>query len=74
MYQLTEEQEMIRQMVRQLVQDKVGPIAARIDETEDFPEECFEAFVENGLFKLSRALAAEDALAAGAQAKGGVFR
>jgi len=52
-YQLTEEQEMIRQMVRQLVQDKVGPIAARIDETEDFPEECFEAFVENGLFKLS---------------------
>ncbi|OGW18850.1 MAG: hypothetical protein A3G93_08060, partial [Nitrospinae bacterium RIFCSPLOWO2_12_FULL_45_22] len=53
MYQLTEEQEMIRQMVRQLVQDKVGPIAARIDETEDFPEECFEAFVENGLFKLS---------------------
>ena len=53
MYQLTEEQEMIRQMVRQLVQDKVSPIAARIDETEDFPEECFEAFVENGLFKLS---------------------
>ena len=52
-YQLTEEQEMIRQMVRQLVQDKVSPIAARIDETEDFPEECFEAFVENGLFKLS---------------------
>jgi alkylation response protein AidB-like acyl-CoA dehydrogenase len=52
-FKLTEEQEMIRQMVRQLVQDKVAPLAAKIDETEDFPEECFRAFVDNGLFKLS---------------------
>jgi len=50
---LTEEQEMIRQTIRQLVQEKIAPIAARIDEREEFPEDCFRLFVEQGLFKLS---------------------
>ncbi|MBK1810510.1 acyl-CoA dehydrogenase [Clostridium sp. YIM B02505] len=38
-FQLTREQELVRQMVRDFAQNEVKPIAGEIDETEEFPME-----------------------------------
>jgi butyryl-CoA dehydrogenase len=46
---LTEEQKMLRDMVRDFAQNKIKPIAAEIDETERFPEEIFAEMGELGL-------------------------
>jgi len=46
---LTEEQKMLRDMVRDFAQSKIKPIAAEIDETERFPEEVFAEMGELGL-------------------------
>ncbi|MBK6910501.1 MAG: acyl-CoA dehydrogenase [bacterium] len=46
---LTEEQKMLRDMVRDFAQSKIKPIAAEIDETERFPEEIFAEMGELGL-------------------------
>lgn len=43
-YRLTEQQEMIRQSVKEIVADKVVPRAAEIDETDEFPRDIFELF------------------------------
>ena len=43
-YQLTEQQEMIRRSVQEIVKDKVVPRAAEIDETDEFPWDIFEIF------------------------------
>ena len=48
-YDLTEEQEMIRQTVRKLAVDKVAPRAAEIDETEEYPWDILELLKENAL-------------------------
>jgi butyryl-CoA dehydrogenase len=47
--QLTEEQKMLRDMVRDFAENKIRPIAAEIDETERFPEEIFQEMGELGL-------------------------
>ena len=36
-FQLTREQELVKQMVREFAQNEVKPIAAEIDVTERFP-------------------------------------
>ena len=46
---LTEEQKMLRDMVRDFAENKIKPIAAEIDETERFPEEIFAEMGELGL-------------------------
>lgn len=46
---LTEEQKMLRDMVRDFAQNKIKPIAAEIDETERFPEEIFAEMGELGI-------------------------
>lgn len=46
---LTEEQKMLRDMVRDFAETKIKPIAAEIDETERFPEEIFAEMGELGL-------------------------
>ena len=38
-FQLTREQELVKQMVREFAVNEVKPIAAEIDETERFPME-----------------------------------
>lgn len=48
-YDLTEEQELIRQTVRKLAVDKVAPRAAEIDETEEYPWDILELLKENAL-------------------------
>lgn len=49
MYELTEEQEMLRQMVRRLCEDKVAPRAAEIDDEDAYPRDLKELFAEQGL-------------------------
>jgi alkylation response protein AidB-like acyl-CoA dehydrogenase len=50
---LTEEQEMMRDMVRRLTHERIEPIASKIDEEEIFPEDSYRAFVDAGLLMLT---------------------
>jgi alkylation response protein AidB-like acyl-CoA dehydrogenase len=47
--QLTEEQKMLREMVRDFAQTRIKPIAQEIDETERFPQEIIAEMGELGL-------------------------
>ena len=47
-YQLTEEQQMLRQAVRELAEDRIAPRAADIDESGEFPYDVLEALVRAG--------------------------
>lgn len=49
MYQLTEEQEMLRQSVRRLAEEKVSPRAEEIDEKDEYPWDLKELIAEQGL-------------------------
>ena len=48
-FQLTREQELVRQMVREFAVNEVKPIAAEIDETERFPMENVEKMAKLGM-------------------------
>ncbi len=52
-FSLSEEQEMFRQSVRELVQDKLAPRAAEIDEADEYPWDIDEMLVKNGLTGVS---------------------
>ena len=47
-YQLSEEQRMLRQAVRELAEDKIAPRAAEVDEKAEFPHDVLEALVRAG--------------------------
>ena len=47
MFALTEEQQLLRQAVRELAEDKIAPRAAEIDETGEFPTDVYEALRRN---------------------------
>ncbi|GAB2481799.1 acyl-CoA dehydrogenase [Jatrophihabitans fulvus] len=47
-YQLTDEQRMLRQAVRELADDRIAPRAAEIDETAEFPHDVNDALVKAG--------------------------
>ena len=49
-YNLTEEQEMIRDLARQIAEDKIRPVAAEKDETGEFPWEIMKVLAESDLF------------------------
>ena len=49
MIELNEEQKMIIETVRRMVDDEIGPLAAELDETGAFPERAHRLFAENGL-------------------------
>jgi alkylation response protein AidB-like acyl-CoA dehydrogenase len=49
LYQLTEEQRMLRAAVRELADDKIAPRAAAIDESGEFPWDVYDALVRAGL-------------------------
>ncbi len=51
-FQLTEEQRMVRDMVRDFAQKEVAPIAREVDETGRFPAETFQKLGELGLMGL----------------------
>jgi alkylation response protein AidB-like acyl-CoA dehydrogenase len=50
--QLTEEQLAIRETIRELVQDKVTPRAAEIDEKGEYPKDVERVFAENGVLAI----------------------
>jgi butyryl-CoA dehydrogenase len=49
-YFLTEEQEMVRDMARQIAQERVMPVRAELDEKEEFPQDIIEALAQSDLF------------------------
>ncbi len=51
-YFLTEEQEMIKDLVKQIAQEKVAPVASELDEKGEFPWELMKLFAESDLFAL----------------------
>ncbi len=52
-FRLTDEQEAFRQSVRQLVEDKIAPRAAEIDEADEYPWDIDELLVKNGFAGVS---------------------
>src|SRR2546423_15147668 len=48
-FELTAEQVAIRDTIRELVQDRVAPRAAEIDQTEEYPKDIETLFAENGI-------------------------
>ena len=49
LYQLSEEQELLRQSVRRLAEEKVAPRAAEIDEKDEYPWDLKELMSDQGL-------------------------
>ena len=49
-YGLTEEQEMIRDLCRQIAEEKMKPVREHYDETGEFPHEIVQAFIDADLF------------------------
>ncbi|HJR46467.1 MAG TPA: acyl-CoA dehydrogenase family protein [Actinomycetota bacterium] len=52
-FHLTEEQELFRASVRELVEDKIAPRAAEIDEADEYPHDVDEALVKAGFAGVS---------------------
>jgi alkylation response protein AidB-like acyl-CoA dehydrogenase len=52
-FDLTEEQKMLQTMVRDFAEKEIAPVAARIDETEEFPAEEIGKIAGLGLFGLT---------------------
>jgi alkylation response protein AidB-like acyl-CoA dehydrogenase len=50
--ELSEQQQLILDMVRRLAQERVAPRAAEIDERDEFPRDLWELFREAGLLRL----------------------
>ena len=51
-YSLTEEQQMIKDMARQIAEEMVLPVRAELDESEEFPWEIMKAMGESDLFAI----------------------
>ena len=51
-YQLTEEQQMIRDLARTIAEDKVLPARAELDEKEEFPTEIMKVMGDSDLFRV----------------------
>ena len=49
-YLFTDEQKMIRDLARQIADEKIRPVAAEYDEKEEFPWPVVEKIAEAGLF------------------------
>ena len=52
-YLLTEDQKMIRDLCRQITEEKIAPIAAELDKTEEFPWEIIKVIAQSDLFGLT---------------------
>lgn len=52
-YFLTEEQKMLKELVRRIVEEHVIPVRAELDEREEFPREILKVCAESGLFGVS---------------------
>jgi alkylation response protein AidB-like acyl-CoA dehydrogenase len=52
-YGLTEEQEMIRDLCRQIAEEKIKPVRQHYDETAEFPWDIVKIFADSDLFGIS---------------------
>lgn len=52
-FKLTPDQQEIVNLVRQIAREKLAPLAAQIDETEEYPQELFNTFKDAGIFGLA---------------------
>ncbi|MCF7891883.1 MAG: acyl-CoA dehydrogenase family protein [Candidatus Omnitrophica bacterium] len=52
-HQLTEEQKMLRELVRQIAEEKISPVSREMDEKEEFPTEIMKVLAQSDLFSLS---------------------
>ncbi len=51
-YNLTEEQKMLRDLVRQIAEEKIQPVSQQLDEKEEFPAEIMKILAQSDLFSL----------------------
>lgn len=51
-YFFTEEQEMIRDLCRQIAEERIKPVRAELDEKEEFPREIMKALAQADLFQI----------------------
>ncbi len=51
-YLLTDEQKMIQELARKIAEEKIRPVAAKHDQTEEFPWEVIKVIAESDLFGL----------------------
>ena len=51
-YPLTEEQIMLRDLCRQLAEEKIRPVSRQLDEKEEFPADIIKVMGESDLFSL----------------------
>lgn len=51
-YFLTEEQQMIRDLARQIAEERIVPVRAELDEKEEFPHEIMKVLAQSDLFGL----------------------
>jgi len=49
-YHLTDEQNMIKDLARKIAQEKIAPVAAELDEKEEFPHEILKVLARSDLF------------------------
>jgi butyryl-CoA dehydrogenase len=51
-YLLTDEQKMVRDLARKIAQDKIAPVAAKYDKTEEFPWDILHILAQSDLFTI----------------------
>ncbi|MDA3792399.1 MAG: acyl-CoA dehydrogenase family protein, partial [Elusimicrobia bacterium] len=51
-YNFTEDQLMIRDLARQIAEDKIRPVRAELDEKDEFPEEIIKVLADSDLFAI----------------------
>ncbi len=51
-YLLTDEQKMIRELCQQITEEKITPVAAELDKTEEFPWEVMKVIAKSDMFGL----------------------
>ncbi|MFZ2356211.1 MAG: acyl-CoA dehydrogenase family protein, partial [Candidatus Omnitrophota bacterium] len=51
-YLLTEEQKMVQELSRKIAEEKIRPVAAKYDKTEEYPWEIIKIIAQAGLFGL----------------------
>ncbi len=52
-YKLTEEQEMLRDLCRQIAEEKIKPMSQELDEKEEFPTEIIKTLAQSDLFGIT---------------------
>ena len=51
-YLLTDEQKMVQELARKIAEEKIRPVAAKYDQTEDYPWDVIKVIAESDLFAL----------------------